>query len=68
MSKQREKITLNGYDMWLDRTGYPLLWIYDSETAKNGIPVDVLYEGKLISIDLNEVEKLELLEYLNKKL
>ena len=63
---KREKIMLGGYETWLDRTGYPAIWLYDSETAKNGIPVDVLYDGKKIgSPDLNDTEKKELLDYLN---
>jgi hypothetical protein len=42
--------------------------IYDSETAKNGIPVDVLCDGRGIgSVDLNAEEKKELLNYLNTK-
>jgi hypothetical protein len=62
----RQKIILNGYEMWLDRTGYPAIWLYDSETAKKGIPVDVLSNGKGIgSADLNATEKKELLAYLN---
>lgn len=64
----REKIILNGYETWLDRSGYPAIWLYPSETAKNGIPVDVLLDGKKIgSSDLNDIEKKELLDYLNKK-
>jgi hypothetical protein len=65
MSKPREKITLNGYDVWLDRSGYPSIWLYDSETAKYGLPVDVLHDGKVIgSAVLNDIEKKELLKYL----
>ena len=61
----REKIILGGYETWLDRTGYPAIWLYPSLEAKNGIPVDVLYDGKLIgSTDLNDGEKKELLVYL----
>ena len=63
---KREKIMLGGYETWLDRTGYPAIWLYDSENSKNGIPVDVLYDGKLIgSTELNDNEKKELLNYLN---
>lgn len=66
INEGREKIILNGDEMWLDRSGYPVIWLYPSETSKNGIPVDVLYNGKLIgSPDLNEIEKKELLDYLN---
>lgn len=62
----REKIILNGYETWLDRSGYPAIWLYLTEHTKNGIPVDVLYDGKKIgSSDLNEIEKKELLIYLN---
>lgn len=65
VTKKREKIILNGYEVWLDRTEYPLLWLYDSEKCKNGIPIDVLYDKKLIgSPDLNDIEKRELLNYL----
>lgn len=63
---KREKIILNGDETWLDRSGYPAIWLYPSETSKNGIPVDVLYDGKMIgSTDLNDTEKKELLDYLN---
>ena len=64
--KIREKIILGGYETWLDRSGYPAIWLYPTETAQHGIPVDVLYDGKLIgSSDLNDIEKEELLNYLN---
>ena len=66
--KKREKILLDGYETWLDLSGYPSIWIYPTETSNNGIPVDVLYDGKMIgSLDLNEVEKKELLDYLNRQ-
>jgi hypothetical protein len=52
----------------LDRSGYPAIWLYPSETPQNGIPVDVLYDGKMIgSTDLSHIEKKELLDYLNLK-
>lgn len=61
----RQKIILNGYERWADFSKYPSLWIYPTETAKNGIPVDVLYDGETISSPvLEESEKLQLLEYL----
>jgi hypothetical protein len=64
----KEKIFLNGYETWLDRSGYPVIWLYPSETSKNGIPVDVLYDGERIgSSDLSDIEKKELLDYLNTK-
>jgi hypothetical protein len=54
-----------GAETWLDRSGYPVIWLYPTETAKNGIPVDVLLDGEMIgSSDLNVIEKGELLLYL----
>ena len=65
MKNNREKIMLNGYETWLDRSGYPTIWLYPSETAKNGISADVLYDGELISsVVLNDTEKKELLDYI----
>ncbi len=67
MKNNREKIVLGGVEVWLDRSGYPSIWLYFTETATNGIPVDVLYDGKMVaSSALNDVEKVELLNYLNK--
>lgn len=61
-----EKIILNGYELWLDKSYYPKLWLYSSATDNYGVTVDVLYNGKLISsTDLNDIEKKELLDYLN---
>jgi len=63
---RREKITLDGYEYWLDRTGYPAIWLYDSEKSKHGTPVDVMGNGRWIGAsDLNDKEKKELLIYLN---
>lgn len=61
----REKIILGGYEMWLDRTKYPTLMLYDTETARHGIPVDVLCDTGIGSPDLNDAEKVELMNYLN---
>jgi hypothetical protein len=66
LENKRVKVILGGVDYWLDKTGYPSIWLYPSETATNGIPVDVLYDGKLIgSSSLNNAEKRDLLDYLN---
>lgn len=63
---RREKIFLNGYETWLDRSGYPSIWLYYSATAENGIAVDVLYGGReLCSSRLTDTEKRDLLGYLN---
>lgn len=66
IKNNREKIILNGNELWLDKSYYPKLWLYSSATDKYGVTVDVLYNGKLISsTDLNDIEKKELLDYLN---
>lgn len=60
----REKISLGGYDMWLDRDNSV---IYDSENSKNGITFDVAGEGDNIYIfsnELNKKEKSELVKIL----
>ncbi len=62
----REKIILDGNEMWLDKTNYPLLALYPTETATHGILADVLFDGKSIGSNvLNDIEKRNLLEYLH---
>ncbi len=63
----REKIYINGYEMWIDRKDYPALIIYDSENSKHGLPVDILGTGNNIwvsSLDLTTVEKKQLIDYI----
>lgn len=61
---KREKIFLNGYEMWLDRDK---LMIYDSEVSKNGIHFDVAGKGDGIYIHsqhLTKDEKRQISDYL----
>ncbi|MFA5586369.1 MAG: hypothetical protein WDA02_07490 [Saccharofermentanales bacterium] len=61
---KREKIFLNGYEMWLDRDK---LMIYDKEDSKKGIGFDVAGEGDGIYIHsqhLTKDEKRQLTDYL----
>jgi len=63
----REKIFLNGYEMWIDRKDYPSLILYNSENSKNGLPVDIHGAGNYIwvsSSDLTTEEKNELIDYI----
>lgn len=60
----REKIFLNGYEMWLDRDKS---MIYDKESSEKGIPFDVSGEGDGIYIFSNHLtpnEKRQLTDYL----
>jgi hypothetical protein len=60
----REKIFLNGYEMWLDRDK---MMIFDKEDTKNGIHFDIAGEGDGISIfsqHLTKDEKRQLLDYI----
>lgn len=61
---KREKIFLNGYEMWLDRDK---LMIYDSEISNKGIHFDVAGEGDGIYIHsqhLTKDEKRQISDYL----
>jgi hypothetical protein len=61
---KREKIFLNGYEMWLDRDK---MMIFDKEDTKNGIHFDIAGEGDGISIfsqHLTKDEKRQLLDYI----
>jgi len=61
---KREKIFLNGYEMWLDRDK---LMLYDKEESNNGIHFDMSGEGDGISIfsqHLTKDEKRQLLDYI----
>ena len=67
---KREKISLGGYEMWLDRSRYPLLLIYDSEKAKNGMLVDIMGSGNniwAVSTALTQEEKKQLVDFLKSK-
>jgi len=59
---KREKIFLNGYEMWLDRDES---MIYDSEYAKNGIGFGVAGEGDGIHIFSQHLTKNEKEQILN---
>lgn len=61
---KREKIYLNGYEMWLDRDK---LMIYDKEESKHGIGFDVAGENDgiyILSQHLTKDEKRQLLDYM----
>jgi len=61
---KREKIFLNGYEMWLDRDK---MMIFDKEDTKNGIHFDIAGEGDGISIfsqHFTKDEKRQLLDYI----
>jgi hypothetical protein len=61
---KRQKISLNGYDMWLDKEKSV---IFDSENSKHGLHFDVLGEGDNVYIGshiLSDSEKEELLKYI----
>lgn len=63
MSK-REKVFLNGFEMWLDRER---LMLYDKEESKHGTNFDVAGEGDgiyIFSSHLTKDEKKQLTEYL----
>ncbi len=63
---KREKVLLNGFEMWLDRDK---LMIYDKENSENGIGFDVAGEGDgiyILSQHLTKDEKRQLLDYIKK--
>ena len=70
---KREKILLNGYEMWLDTSRLEssrALIICDSETSKHGLIVDVMGTSPYIwlsSQHLTDVEKKQLINHLNGK-
>ena len=53
-NSKREKIFLNGFEMWLDRDK---LMIYDKEQSKNGIIFDVAGTDDGISINSQYLTK-----------
>jgi len=66
----REKIFLNGYEMWIDRKDYPSLMLYDSEKSKHGLPVDIHGTGNYIWVSsqhLTTVEKNQLIDQIKLK-
>jgi hypothetical protein len=61
---KREKIFLNGYEMWLDREK---LMLYDKEDSQHGIGFDVAGEGDgiyIFSQHLTKDEKRQLTDYM----
>ena len=64
---KREKISLGGYDMWLDRSRGSALIIFDKENSKKGLCVDVMGSYPniwILSSDLTKTEKQELISHL----
>ncbi len=67
---KREKIFLNGYELWLDKSLYEssrCLAICDNETSKHGIFVDIMGTYPHIyasSLHLTNVEKQQLINHL----
>lgn len=62
--KKREKIFLNGYEMWLDRER---LMLFDKESSNNGIHFDIAGEDEgiyIFSQHLTKDEKRQLTNYL----
>lgn len=60
--KMREKIYLNGYEMWLDRNK---LMLYDKEHSQHGIGFDVAGDGDgiyIFSKYLTENEKRQIID------
>lgn len=57
----REKIFIGGHEYWLDRKKEML---FDSETAKNGIYYDIIFDNKVRSRFLTPNEENELADYL----
>jgi hypothetical protein len=65
--EKREKISLGGYDMWLDRSRGSALIIFDKESSKKGLCVDVMGTLPNIYISssiLSNDEKKQLVNYL----
>lgn len=61
---KREKIFLNGYEMWLDREK---LMLYDKEDSNSGVGFDVAGEGDgiyIFSQHLTKDEKRQLIDYM----
>lgn len=70
-TQQREKIFLNGYELWLDKSRYSsrAVIICDSETSKHGIIVEIMGTYPHIhasSLHLTKVEKEQLINHLKK--
>jgi hypothetical protein len=68
---KREKIFLNGYEIWLDKSLYSsrCVILCDSETSKHGLYVDIMGSYPYIHVSglhLTEVEKKQLNNHLRK--
>jgi hypothetical protein len=68
---KREKIFLNGYEIWLDKSHYSsrCVILCDSETSKHGLLVDIMGMYPYIHVSglhLTEVEKEQLNNHLRK--
>ena len=66
---KREKIFLNGYELWLDKSLYSsrCVIICDSETSQHGIYVEIMGTYPYIhasSLHLIKVEKEQLINHL----
>lgn len=71
VAPKREKIFLNGYEIWLDKSLYSsrCVILCDSETSKHGVYVDIMgmYPHIYVSgLHLTEVEKEQLNNHLRK--
>lgn len=68
----REKIFLNGYELWLDKSLYEssrVVMICDGENSKHGLLVDIMGTHPNIwasSLHLTNVEKQQLINQLKK--
>jgi len=63
----REKITLGGYELWLDRSCGAALLLFEKENSKHGLPIDAMgmYPNFWISgSPLTKDEKEELVNHL----
>jgi hypothetical protein len=68
---KREKIFLNGYEIWLDKSHYSsrCVILCDSETSKHGVLVDIMGMYPYIHVSglhLTKVEKEQLNNHLRK--
>lgn len=64
---KREKIFLNGYELWLDKSHYSsrALIICDSETSKHGLIVEIMGTLPYIHISSNHLTKVEKEQLIN---
>ena len=46
----RKKMILGGYETWVERPTFSTVILYDTETSKFGLPIDILGSGENIYI------------------